>query len=151
MYDLEVSHPKHNFLLPNGIVTSNSETPIHFYPSDKRKLYRANKLVRRHGADYEQLSEEINKRDDDVRTTPTELAGLMAAASCVSADSVGGAQDVDAPDAIARFAAPESARPDVQFEMRSTFDSLVVALEGLTTFEKKLLRLVGVSLGGLSL
>ena len=25
MYDLEVSHPKHNFLLPNGIVTSNSQ------------------------------------------------------------------------------------------------------------------------------
>ena len=24
MYDLEVSHPKHNFLLPNGVVTSNS-------------------------------------------------------------------------------------------------------------------------------
>ena len=24
MYDLEVAHPKHNFLLPNGIVTSNS-------------------------------------------------------------------------------------------------------------------------------
>lgn len=25
MYDLEVAHPKHNFLLPNGIVTSNSQ------------------------------------------------------------------------------------------------------------------------------
>jgi DNA polymerase III alpha subunit len=26
MYDLEVSHPKHNFLLPNGVVTSNSHS-----------------------------------------------------------------------------------------------------------------------------
>jgi len=26
MYDLEVDHPKHNFLLPNGIVTSNSHS-----------------------------------------------------------------------------------------------------------------------------
>lgn len=26
MYDLEVSHPKHNYLLPNGVVTSNSHS-----------------------------------------------------------------------------------------------------------------------------
>ena len=66
MYDLEVSHPKHNFLLPNGVVTSNSDTLLHFFPNDRKKIYRANKALRRLGGnfvgvDFDKLAEKINE------------------------------------------------------------------------------------------
>lgn len=46
MYDLGVSHPKHNFILPNGMVTSNC-TPARHKPEKSRvTIYRSQKLLR---------------------------------------------------------------------------------------------------------
>ena len=153
MYDLEVSHPKHNFLLPNGIVTSNSETLVHFFPVDKRKIYRANKLMSRlvHGCeghlDYAKLVEAVNKDVDEAhKTTESEIADLLAAASCVSTD--GACLDgEDTAPSINRFAAPSSCQPDVQFERHEVISKLEEAIRKLPMAEQKLLHMKGISLG----
>jgi hypothetical protein len=149
MYDLEVSHPKHNFLLPNGVVTSNSETLLHFYPSDRRKLYRANKIIGRQSSpDFEVLSAKVNEAVPGTTTTASEIADLVAAASCVSTDAV----PVPEHDGehhenpVDRYAADESVRPDVQVETADVMIHLYKAYDSLTTFERKLLRLKGLTL-----
>ncbi len=135
-----------------------SETLIHFFPVDKRKIYRANKLIRHFAGvvDHEKLAEQVNvgpakkkgeetEVEDEIvahKTTASEIADLMAAASTVSADS-SLPTDPDAPEPVTRFAAPESTRPDVQVENRAALVLLAQAEVELTLFEKKLLRLKG--------
>ena len=152
MYDLEVSHPKHNFLLPNGIVTSNSTTLLHFFPSDKRRIYRANKLLNKfmgeQEVNYDQFVEAINEGVDlPHHTTPSEIAGLLAAASTVSTDSIGAGIDseVEAPS-VNRFAAPESCRPDVQYEKQEVMLKLEEAIGRLAIVDQKILKLHGILL-----
>jgi hypothetical protein len=41
MYDLEVANPTHNFLLPNGIVTSNSHSTAYTYVSSRQLWQKA--------------------------------------------------------------------------------------------------------------
>jgi DNA-directed RNA polymerase specialized sigma subunit len=140
------------------LIQNYSETMLHFYPVDKRKLYRANKVIGQHagGVDFDKLSEQVNKKtdkdgedegevDEQHKTTPTEIADLMAAASCVSADS-SLPTDPDAPEPITRFAAPEATRPDVIVEQQDAMKLMVEATTQLTVFERKLLRLKGIRL-----
>jgi hypothetical protein len=138
-----------------------SETLIHFFPVDKRKIYRANKLIRHFAGmvDHEKLADQVNEgpakkkgeeSDGDEenvshKTTASEIADLMAAASTVSADS-SLPTDPDAPEPITRFAAPEATRPDVQVENRAALVLLAQAEKGLTLWERKLLRLKGLRL-----
>lgn len=130
-----------------NFIEQYSETLIHFYPTDKRKLYRANKLIGRFagGVDYDTLAEEINKGVEDVhRTNASEIADLMAAASCVSTDTPAPG-DPEAGDAVARFSAPEASRPDVIVEKASVMNALGEAIANdLTVFQQKLLKLKGV-------
>ncbi len=143
-----------------NFIEEYSETLVHFYPQDKRKLYTGHKLLRAHvdGVDYDKLAKQINdhvkkgkaKRKEEgeegVRhTTASEIAELMAAASTVSADS-SLPTDPDAPEPITRFAAPESVRPDVMVENRDAMALMAKAGMALTLWEKKLLRLKGVRL-----
>lgn len=127
MYDLEVAHPKHNFILPNGVVTSNSETSVKFSSNDRRILYRANKLVGKStpglgGTDYADLAARVNlsarrraPKDRKIEgsedllpeylpedeapfsTTAQHLSWLMGAASPVSADTPAGQDQEGAP------------------------------------------------------
>jgi hypothetical protein len=129
------------------LIAAYSQTLIHFFPADKKKLYRANKLVRYHAGhpDFEKLTEGVNDgvEKQNHRTNPQELAGLMAAASTVSADS-SLPSDPDAPEPIERFAAPDSVRPDVQAEEQATMSRLVDAYTKLSPYWQKFLRLTGV-------
>jgi hypothetical protein len=141
-----------------------SETLIHFFPVDKRKIYRANKLIRHFAGvvDYDKLAEQVNEgpakkkgeesekveADDEVvshKTNGSEINDLMAAASTVSADS-SLPTDPDAPEPITRFAAPEASRPDVQVENHAALLLMAQAEKGLTLWEKKFLRLKGLRL-----
>jgi DNA-directed RNA polymerase specialized sigma subunit len=143
-----------------NFIEEYSDTLVHFYPVDKRKIYRANKLIRNftNGVDYEKLAQQVNagiKKEKAKRkaegeetthqTTASEISDLMAAASTVSADS-SLPTDPDAPVPITRFAAPESVRPDVQVESRNAMALMKKAGMSLTLWETKLLRLKGVRL-----
>lgn len=153
MYDLEVTHPKHNFLLPNGVVTSNSSTLIHFYPVDARKIYRANKAVRKYvnEIDFEKLAVTVNADVDPSHlTTSSEIADLMSAASCLSLDlKPAPNEEVKDKNLVGQWdVAPESARPDVQFENQEATGVLVEGFKRLTLFEQKFLRMKGISFQG---
>ncbi len=141
-----------------NFIEEYSETLVHFYPIDKRKIYRGNKLIGKYstGVDWEKLAKDVNTavkkegeelpevpEDTGHNTTATEINDLMAAASTVSADS-SLPTDPEAPEPITRFAAPESVRPDVQFESSEVNKAMAMAEKKLTVWEKKLLRLKGV-------
>lgn len=129
-----------------NFIENYSETFVHFYPKDKRKIYRANKLVGKFASevDFERLAAEVNDGvDASHTTTAAEIADLMAAASCVSMDGMVQV-DPDMPEPVDRFAAPEESRPDVQAEMNEAAISMHDAIQHLTTFERKLLRLKGI-------
>lgn len=135
-------------------IESYSDTMLHFYPNDKRKIYRANKAVRHLGgvasADFEVLAGKVNEGMDDAinQTNAIELADLMGAASTVSSDS--SATSLLESDSIQvltnKFAADSSTRPDFISENKDLVIKVGSAIETLTIFEKKLLRLKGIAL-----
>lgn len=147
MYDIEVSHPKHNFFLPSGIVTSNSQTLIHFYPSDKRKIYRANKAISKvTGEDFDKLAEKVNAdMGASQLTTPSEIADLVAAASTVSVDGMVAASTANEKhlQQYENTMADESTRPDIAVEQKEASLALYTAIGKLSLFEKKFLKLKG--------
>jgi hypothetical protein len=153
MYDLEVSHPKHNFCLPNGIVTSNSATTVHFYPSDKRKLYNANKVVRSCESvdSFDEIASKVNglAKQKQYRTDPNEINHLMAAANTVQADFNGNLNTgpVSAKANIqntTQYADDIANRPDSRYESLELTSELSKAARFLTPFEQKILKLKGI-------
>jgi DNA-directed RNA polymerase specialized sigma subunit len=83
-----------------NLIDAYSETVMHFYPSDRRVLYRANSIRGRQGInDITELTEAVNKsfavdlaegKTAPKAVTVTELSYLMAAASLISSDSNNG-------------------------------------------------------------
>lgn len=135
-----------------GRITGNfieqySETLIHFYPSDRRKLYRANKLAGKRAAiDFELLAEQINSVSDPTnQTTPSEIAELMSAAGCVSTESSASA-DHDIGSYSDRCSADDCFRPDIQCEQAEAIKVMSEAIKKLSVFEQKLLALKGIAL-----
>jgi DNA-directed RNA polymerase sigma subunit (sigma70/sigma32) len=100
--------------------------------------------------DYDVISEAVNtkkpgQKKPGLKTTPAEIAGLMAAASTVSMDAPL-TDDDEAGHVSDRFAAPASTQPDVQVEKAEAMSAMQQALKTLTVFERKLLRLRGMSI-----
>lgn len=137
-----------------NFIEQYSETLIHFYPVDKRKIYRANKLMRWFGenVDWERLADGVNKDVDPAhRTNAEDLQGLMAAASYVSADTTvtsndGSQEQVENSRLIDLYIADEDQQPDVLFEKADAYRAMSSAIDQLSLVEKKLLRMRGVSL-----
>jgi DNA-directed RNA polymerase specialized sigma subunit len=132
-----------------NLISRYSETMIHFYPADKRKIYSANKFRARHiYGDYEieDLVKDISKVDSN-KTNPEEITGLMAAAAMVSADSstANDNSEVNITDSIAKYEAPEELRPDLQIEMKEADSIMQRAISSLSLFDRKLLRLKGLN------
>lgn len=128
-------------------ISAYSETLIHFYPTAKRVLYRANKSIGRMGSDpdMKELAARVNdglpKRQ---KATPDQISDLMAAASCVSADSIV-STDPNLAESISRFSAPDSCRPDVIVEANDSSAVLAAAMAKLSILERKVLILKGIS------
>lgn len=133
-----------------------SQTLLHFYPVDKRKIYRAHKAVRRFidEIDFEKLAVTVNTDvDDSHKTNSSEIADLMSASSCLSLDQNPTTPNEEVKDKTLTGQwdiAPETDRPDVQFESDEANAVLANALNQLSVFEKKFLKMRGVvlSIGG---
>jgi hypothetical protein len=86
------------------MISDYSDTTVHFYPTDKKILYRTNSIRgRQHIEDIEELTKEVNNSwQNDINeakkagkrvpivpppSTVAELSELLAAASTVSADT----------------------------------------------------------------
>lgn len=133
-----------------NFIEQYSETLVHFYPVDKRKIYRANKLIHKFGenVDFDKLADQINDGvEDEHKTTATEIASLMAAASTVSADATppdSGDGEDQLDSQIERFASEKALQPDEQVEQAEAMLSLSWAIGHLTVVERKLIRMKGV-------
>jgi hypothetical protein len=144
--------------ITGNLIEGYSQTLLHFFPQDRKILYRANKRVGRMvgGADYERLAADLNahaveeaeektRENPEVlakpafRTDADEVAGLMAASSHVSADAVvGGARKV-----VMKMIAPEEQAPDRQAELREGLSRVLESVSELTIMERKMLCLKG--------
>ncbi len=122
-----------------------SETLIHFYPVDKRKIYRANKRLRQFPdqIDHEALSQLVNAEVDNPahRTNAAEIADLLASASVLSLD----AETESEPDGIiSRYVDPATEGGE-KIEKADAMIAMQAAIQDLPMMEKKLLRMRGVS------
>lgn len=136
--------------MTGNFIEEYSQPMVHFYPSDKRLIYRANKAGRKiEKGDWEKLAEAVNDGlDENIATTPSEIQLLMAAASHVSADAtVGQDEDDAAPAPLTTKAAPAKDRPDYLVEEIDARRALYTAIEELPIFEQKLLVMKGVHYG----
>ncbi len=133
-----------------NFIEQYSETLIHFYPVDKRKIYRANKLAGRQTGplDFDEVAMHVNQGAEEIhRTTSSEISSLMAAASTVSADAMMTRDEDDESVRVTdRFAAPPSCQPDIQTEQQEAQGLLAAAAATLSPFDRKILRLSGVPL-----
>jgi RNA polymerase sigma factor (sigma-70 family) len=135
--------------MTGNFIEQYSETSIHFYPVDKRKIYRANKLLGRtvEQGDFDVLAAKVNTGVEPAHcTNASEIANLMAAASTVSTDTPVSDDDEETVRVADRFAAPADCQPDVQYERASNLRLLADAAQILTPFERKLLRLKGLTI-----
>lgn len=135
--------------ITGDLIEANSETLVHFYPSDKRKIYTANKLVK-DGKTFDEIARYINaeakKKDDLDLTDQHEIQQLHIAAYTISGDSPGKETEASDESPIHRFEAEETWRPDVRLENIQLQDALRKELSNLSLFERKLLRLKGIPL-----
>lgn len=140
-----------------------SETSVHFFPQDKRKIYRANKHLHKfpNGIVWEELVALVNAdlAEDGLVTTVQELQALMGAATN-SGDGafgagVGAAHEGPAgPNSagelldsgagpLDRAQADEAWQPDNRFEKAQIHHVLGQSMQRLEPLEQKLVRMKG--------
>lgn len=136
-----------------NMIDSYSETMLHFYPSDKRILYKANSIRGRKGIDdIAELAKAVNnsfKEDEKegksipkTEVQPGMLSDLMNAASTVSADSTVNEEGYG----VYSFTQdPDQDMERAYIEKESTMQMLAEA-QYLPILHKKLLRLKGVKI-----
>lgn len=135
-----------------NLIEQYSETLVHFFPGDKRKIYRANKVIAKMGdaPDFEKVILAVNRDvEPQHRTSVAEIRDLLAAASTVSSDMpTGGGNDEEDGDTLPldTFQAPEDTQPDYRVEASEALKVMTQALPDLPMIERKLLQMKGVSL-----
>jgi RNA polymerase sigma factor (sigma-70 family) len=137
--------------MKGNFIDCYSETSLHFYPKDRRRLYQAYKWIKEQQGkefSYEDLVTEINKRlKPNEATTVEEIVTLIGAASVVSANGIPVEMDEgQATTVLERYESPSEDRPDRQFEEAEANHALSVAMEKLTCLERKFLKLKGIQL-----
>lgn len=146
-------------------IASYSGTLIHFYPVDKKKLYRANKLVHSYSIvpnksiDFNGLSKAINENyQDNCKVTPEEVYNLLS--SCASqfvelADKVlddKKPKNIDnkiSPDGKVKYSVisiDEKQFPENIVEKDLMHDSLKKASQELSVLERKIMRMYGIDI-----
>lgn len=128
------------------LIEANSSTLLHFYPSDKKKIYRTHKTNRDpESPDWEACVEAINVDSDEKHKTNTdEVQVLMLAALHVSMDITSGNDEVQR--IHDSYAADDSTRPDLQVEVAEVRQRLYESISSeLNVFERKVLSIKGIA------
>lgn len=127
-----------------NLIATYSEPMLHFYPGDRRKIYRANK-ARRRSADVDKIVESVNDGlPEAMKTNSDEIQQLMNASSHLSLD-----QAVVTPEGInekatyADYTVDDKALPDEIAEQRDNATRLQQGLASLSLMERKALALKG--------
>jgi DNA-directed RNA polymerase specialized sigma subunit len=124
-----------------------SETLFHFYPKDKVKMYRANKVLRYFEGeiDHTRLSEHINQGlPKEGRTNPDEIAQLIASNSIGTVDSFVQANDERTSVVNPACLVDNTHRPDVELENTQAIATMKNALNMLSLREQKLFKMKGI-------
>jgi hypothetical protein len=137
------------------LISHYSHTSLHFYPEDRKRLYRANKYLARVAKeevdDVEMLrqinfeSEKKAGKNNGKKANVDDIRNLLQAASLVSVDirpSVDDEQECD--DNISRIAGPDESRPDCAFELDEGMQLMVKTIKTLPLIDQKILRLKGI-------
>jgi hypothetical protein len=137
-----------------NFIEANSETFVHFFPADKRRIYRARKAL---GAlkdgetpDYDAIVAGLNRKEaeegEDL-TTVGELANLLGAAQVTNASALPKIRDDDREyDAMDQYPADHDGRPDILMEEAEARTAVGRAILELPLVDRKLLRMKGVEL-----
>lgn len=138
------------------LIEANSETFVHFFPADKRRIYRVRKIVGslRDGSgntDYAEVTKILNRKEleeGEELTSADDIHHLMGAASVVSANSLPVAdEDGEGPNnPIEKYADDASNRPDMLLEEAQARRSVAKAIVTLPVMHQKLLRLRGIDM-----
>jgi DNA-directed RNA polymerase specialized sigma subunit len=126
-----------------------SSTLLHFHPTDRRKIYSANKFKSKHlHGDYE-IEDLVAELSKSVSTDENDILGLMAASSVVSADTAvqnDKGETTAVQDSVYRYAAPNECRPDVKYETTESINLLKDKIAQLPLIDRKILILKGIDL-----
>jgi DNA-directed RNA polymerase specialized sigma subunit len=126
------------------LIADYSSTQVHFYPPEKKKIYRARKAAKlREPEEFDKIAMEVNSGHKTVSdSTGTEIMHLMAACSPMSIDTKINEEDGDE---LFSSVIPDSddKRPDIIVEKRERAHLLAEAVKRLSVFEVKLLKLKG--------
>lgn len=135
-----------------NLIDAYSETTMHFYPSDRRILYRANSIRGRQGiTDIVELTRKVNESFEfdltEGRTSPgavtvPELSRLLAAAATISADSNSGEEGYG----IYQVTADERENPEDAMSTREQYAEISKYARKLPILQQKILRLKGISI-----
>ena len=136
-----------------NMIDAYSETMLHFYPSDKRILYKAHTIRGRKGIDdITELTYAVNQSfKDDAKegksvpkneVTVSELSALMNASSTVSADAT-----VDE-EGYSVYNYTEDPNQDIEenFIARESTIQMLTLAQNLPILHKKVLKLKGIKL-----
>lgn len=145
--------------MKGGMVEDYSQTLFHFYPSDKKILYKANVIRNREKIDTEDMStltkklnqvlaedkeEGKNVAKESVNTS--ELMRLMNAASTVSADATVDEEEGESIN-VYTYAKDEDIDIEAEVETKDLINKVLGACDDLSIVEEKILKLKGISLG----
>lgn len=137
-----------------NLIEAYSETSLHFYPGDKRRLYRARKIMARmeEPIDYEKVCKLLNE-EEETPVTVGELVNLLAAASVINEsmlvndtiahDNMGSPLDEATGEGLASYG-DDTLRPDIVMEEAEARHRVADAINSLAIRDQKLLRLKGV-------
>lgn len=137
--------------ISGDLIENYSETPIHYWPNDKRKIYRANKISKgiiEEDTNYERLANEVNTKGPELDrpTDGADLQYLVASLSHVSLDYTDENHAGKKTSLSDTMAAPEMDQPDVRVEDLETKAMLLACVKNLSVLELKILKMKGYSL-----
>lgn len=120
-----------------------NQTMVHFWPKDRRRLYRAHKTISKYDdVDIVDVVEAVNfEAPEKQQVGKDELQQLIAAASVSSYDSLNKTRFYEVIEQI-----EDENRPDAAIEKNDLIVKLGKAIINLSNFEKKILKLKGIEL-----
>lgn len=134
-----------------NLIDSYSETMLHFYPSDKRILYKAHTLrSRKQIDDITELTEAVKKafKEDALegknipknKIDVSELSSLMSAASTVSADATVN----DEGFGVYQFTMDQKQDIEESYINKESTENMLLFAKKLPLIHRKILRLKGI-------
>ena len=135
-----------------NLIDAYSETVMHFYPSDRRVLYRANSIRGRQGiTDISELTKAVNDsfaadllegKTAPKPVTVTELSYLMSAASPISSDSNADEEGFG----VYSYTPDQSENAEEILGKKQTMSRMALLARKLPLINQKVLRLKGIEI-----